>query len=137
MVFYKKQPIYNPQFSYSKPYVITRKNYKGSECYGTQRDHTAISDGKRYPTQILDYKVEGKRLHPTQKPVALCEYLIKTYTNAGDTVLDNCMGSGSTIVAAIRTNRKYIGFELDNDYYSIAENRIQKELESILNEERS
>ena len=137
MVFYKKQPIYNPQFTYSTPYVITRKGYKGSECYGAQRNHTTISDGKRYPTQILDYKVEEKRLHPTQKPVALLEYLIKTYTNAGDTVLDNCMGFGSTIVATIRTNRKYIGFELDNEYYSIAEVRIQKELENILNEEQS
>lgn len=131
MVFYKKQPIYNPQFTYSTPYVITRKGYKGSECYGAQRDHTAISDGKRYPTQILDYKVEGKRLHPTQKPVALCEYLIKTYTNENDIVLDNCMGCGTTCIAAVQANRRYIGLELNAEYYNIAKQRIEDATEQL------
>ena len=69
-------------------------------------------------------------LHPTQKPVPLCEYLIKTYTNEGETVLDNCMGSGTTGVACINTDRKFIGIELDNTYFEIAKERITKAVES-------
>lgn len=125
MVFYKKQPIYNPQFTYSKPYTVERKGYKGSECYGKQKDHTTINDGRRYPKQILTYGHDKDKLHPTQKPVALLEYLIKTYTNEGDWVLDNCMGSGSTGVAALNTNRNFIGFELDEGYFNIAKERIE------------
>lgn len=77
----------------------------------------------RHPTTIQTFKKDGK-LHPTQKPVPLCEYLIKTYTNEGDTVLDNCMGSGTTGVACKNLNRKFIGIELDDTYYEIAKNRI-------------
>lgn len=86
---------YNPQFTHGEPYTINRKNYKGSECYGSQTDHTTESNGDRYPKQILDF-AEGNKIHPTQKPVALFEYLIKTYTNPGNVVLDNCAGSGTT-----------------------------------------
>lgn len=137
MVFYKKKPTYNKQVWFDKPYKRT-KNGSLSNNYGSRNSAWSESkNGERNPLSILRFARDGKRIHPTQKPVALLEYLIKTYTNAGDTVLDNCMGSGSTIVAAIRTNRKYIGFELDNEYYSIAEDRIQKELESISNEEQS
>jgi len=124
MVFYSEQPTYNPQFAMGTPYVVSRKNYKGSECYGSQRDHATVSDGRRYPTQILDYKVEGKRIHPTQKPLALCEYLIKTYTNPGEVVLDNCMGSGTTCLAAKNSGRNYIGFELNEEYFEIARQRL-------------
>lgn len=130
LVFYHKQPTYNPQFSIGEPYTVNRKNYKGSSCYGSQKDHSTVNNGFRYPTQILDFKVEQgggcKRLHPTQKPIALCEYLIKTYTNEGEVVLDNCMGSGTTCIAAINTNRKYIGFELNQDYFEIAQRRIEE-----------
>jgi site-specific DNA-methyltransferase (adenine-specific) len=77
------------------------------------------------PTQILEYPYDKEKFHPTQKPISLCEYLIKTYTNEGELVLDNCMGSGTTAVAAINTNRNYIGFELDTTYSSIANKRIQ------------
>ena len=70
---------------------------------------------------------KGKNLHPTQKPVALLEYLIKTYTNEGETVLDNCMGSGSTGVACINTNRNFIGYELDEKYFEIAEKRLNEQ----------
>lgn len=80
---------------------------------------------KNFPTTILEFKNDGK-LHPTQKPVALFEYLIKTYTNEGETVLDNCMGSGTTAVACINTNRNFIGFELDETYYKLAIERIEK-----------
>ena len=124
MIFYNKQPIYNPQFIIGDPYTINRKNYKGSECYGKQRDHSTVSDGRRYPMQILDFKVNGKRIHPTQKPVELMEYLIKTYTNEDDSVLDNCMGSGTTGVACKNLNRKFIGIEKDKNYYNIAVSRI-------------
>ena len=75
---------------------------------------------------ILSFPKDGKRFHPTQKPVALLEYLIKTYTNEGETVLDNCMGSGSTGVACVNTNRNFIGIELDENYFRIAENRIKE-----------
>lgn len=84
-----------------------------------------------YPTSILDFPNcanKSKRLHPTQKPVELCEYLIKTYTNDGDTVLDNCMGSGTTGIACKHLNRNFIGIELDEEYFRIAENRINGEL---------
>ena len=77
-----------------------------------------------YPINILKYSREPKSIHPTQKPVALLEYLIKTYTNEGETVLDNCMGSGSTGVACVNTNRDFIGIELDKDYFNIAKQRI-------------
>lgn len=83
LVFYKKQPYYDPQFSSGSPYEVTRKGYKGSECYGSQRDHSTKNDGFRYPMQILEYSNRGKRYHPTQKPVELLEYLVKTYTPAG------------------------------------------------------
>lgn len=78
-----------------------------------------VSDGRRYPIDVLDFKIE-KGLHPTQKPVALLEYLIKTYTNEGETVLDNCMGSGSTGIACKRLNRNFIGIELDKTYFDVA-----------------
>lgn len=124
LVFYKKQPIYNPQFSDGTPYEVTRKGYKGSECYGKQRDHSTVNSGYRYPTQILEFKHDKERFHPTQKPVALLEYLINTYTLGGGIVLDNCMGSGSTGVACVNTDRNFIGMELNHEYFQIAEKRI-------------
>ena len=84
-----------------------------------------------YPTTILNFNNSGKQLHPTQKPVELCEYLIKTYTKEGEVVLDNCMGSGTTAVACIRTGRNYIGFELDEQYHAIAMERIAAEVDQL------
>ena len=81
-----------------------------------------------YPSNVLYYDLDKEKLHPTQKPIALCEYLIKTYTNEGEIVLDNCIGSGTTAIACINTNRNYIGFELDKEYYEIAKNRINKRI---------
>jgi site-specific DNA-methyltransferase (adenine-specific) len=123
VVFYSKQCLYQPQFSEGESYSVVRNNYKGSEAYGKQRDHTTISDGRRYPKQILTFK-EKMALHPTQKPVALMEYLIKTYTNEGETVLDFTMGSGTTGVACVNTGRNFIGIELDQNYFDIAVKRI-------------
>ena len=125
LVFYKSQPTYNPQFGEGKPYRIERKNYGGSECYGDQKDHTTESDGKRHPMQDLHFSNRSEGFaHPTQKPVALMEYLIKTYTNSGDVVLDNCMGSGTTGVACQNTGRKFIGIERDPGYFAAACARI-------------
>ena len=84
------------------------------------------NNGERYPIDILEFQRDKEKLHPTQKPVALCEYLIKTYTNEDETVLDNCMGSGSTGVACVNTNRKFIGIELDEKYFEIAKKRLEE-----------
>ncbi len=125
-VFYKKQPTYNPQMR--KGELI---KYSGS--VNQVNSHNQIISGKRkiletderFPTSIIKFQRDRTKLHPTQKPVALFEYLIKTYTNEGETVLDNCIGSGTTAVAAINTNRNFIGFELDTTYCNIANKRIQ------------
>lgn len=127
LVFYAKQPTYNPQFTEGKPYK-EKSGWKGTdgyEGYGVDKRIGNDNDGKRYPKQVLEFGVvERGTVHPTQKPVALMEYLINTYTNEGDVVLDNCMGSGTTGVAAVNLNRKFIGIELDPDYFAIAERRI-------------
>lgn len=83
--------------------------------------------GDRFPLSIIKFRRDLQRLHPTQKPVALLEWLIKTYTKEGETVLDNCMGSGSTGVACVRNNRNFIGMELQEKYFEIAKNRIEDE----------
>lgn len=132
LVFYKKKPVYNPQFWYSKPYKTTeRKRSKQIEGLsgGSAANVCAATiseDGRRYPLSILTYARDGKRIHPTQKPVALLEYLIKTYTHEGQVILDNCAGSGSTGVAAVNTGRKFIGMELDDNYFNISKDRIEK-----------
>ena len=125
-VFYKKQSLYNPQFEYGTPYKVTRdKKERLCEIYNyTFKESTTINEGKRYPKRVLKFKRETG-LHPTQKPVALLEYLIKTYTNEGDLVLDFTMGSGSTGVACLNTNRKFIGIELDEKYFNIAKDRLE------------
>ena len=123
-VFYKKQPTYNPQglIEYNK---INKRGSMG-ENWSEMNSNNYIQRWTNYPTQILEYKYDKQKLHPTQKPVALLEYLIKTYTDEEEIVLDNCMGSGSTGVACLNTNRKFIGIELDNNYFNIAKNRIEK-----------
>lgn len=124
LVFYKKLPTYNPQKTKGKPYLAKSGNKK-TKNYGKFETnyHTANTTGERYPIDIIKFSKECG-LHPTQKPVALLEYLIKTYTNKGETVLDNCMGSGSTGVACINTGRKFIGMELEEKYFNIAKERI-------------
>lgn len=123
-IFYKKKPTYNKQVWYSTPYKMT-KNGSLSNNYGDRGvAYTESLDGARNPLSILSYARDGNKLHPTQKPVVLCEYLIRTYTNEGDTVLDNCMGSGTTGVACKNTNRNFIGIEIDENYFNIAKERI-------------
>ena len=131
MVFYKKQPTYNPQFWQGKPYE-QKQGYvgEGKQTGLSRKEVVTKSDGRRYPLSIIRFSKENG-LHPTQKPVPLFEYLIKTYTNEGETVLDNCMGSGTTAIACMNTNRNYIGFELDEEYYEAASKRISKHAEDI------
>ena len=110
---------------------------KASTNYGKQVPvHTINKTGERYPLSIIEFSNADRRnkKHPTQKPVALMEYLIKTYTNEGDIVLDNTMGSGTTCVAAVNTGRRYLGIELDENYYDIAVKRVD---EAIKNKEES
>lgn len=123
LIFYKKPPIYNPQMRKGfKPY--SQKSGKGSSNYGEQVRVITENNGDRYPVDIIEFKRDKQKMHPTQKPVALLEYLIKTYTNENDTVLDNCMGSCSTGIACKNTNRNFIGFELDRKYFEIAQERL-------------
>ena len=131
-VFYLKQPTYNPQFWFSTPYDrgLVKHSNNTMECYGKTNDVISSSeDGRRYPLNIINInKLSGhkKNFHPTQKPTDLLEYLIKTYTNENETVLDFTMGSGSTGVACMNTNRRFIGIELDESYFNIAKQRIEE-----------
>jgi site-specific DNA-methyltransferase (adenine-specific) len=120
-VFYRKQPTYNPQMESGRPYISGKGN--SGEVTGSVKKVQTTNSGTRYPCSIIRRKRETG-IHPTQKPVALMEYLIKTYTNEGDTVLDNCMGSGTTGVACVNTNRNFIGIEKDEKYFAVAEKRI-------------
>ena len=134
-VFYKKQCTYNPQMVKHNGKKVTNKpserNAKFKSVVASDSPTLSIKPyedtGYRYPCDILNINREklGSTVHPTQKPVALLEYLIKTYTNENETVLDNCMGSGSTGVACVNTNRNFIGIELDIDYFNIAKERIE------------
>lgn len=125
-VFYKQHPTYNPQglIKLDKP-KVNKKNTRTDFVYDANTlSHEYVTAYTNYPRQTLEFKCQRDGLHPTQKPVALFEYLIKTYTNEGDVVLDNCMGSGTTAVACINTNRNFIGFEIDEGYYNIANKRV-------------
>lgn len=148
-IFYKKLPVYNPQKTKGKPYKTNggmRKNIiktlRDSDVGGDKTKQCAcyraetINNGDRFPLSIIKFKRDNDKFHPTQKPVSLLEYLIKTYTLENETVLDFTMGSGSTGVACVNTNRSFIGIELDTNYFNIAKKRIEdagKEKASELN----
>lgn len=126
-VFYKKQCTYNPQKTTGhKLKKSCRSKELQTEVYGEMSKDYIYESTERYPRsiQVFSTDTQNSSLHPTQKPVALCEYLIKTYTNEGEVVLDNCLGSGTTAVAAINTNRHFIGIEREPDYVAIANQRI-------------
>ena len=140
-VFYKKQPTYNPQKRNNPNGIHSRtNNIYSNESFGSQimknRPKKAIT-GARYepdkvlPTQLLEFNRDKDRVHPTQKPVSLLENLILTYTNEGETVLDNCMGSGSTGIACINTNRRFIGIEKEEKYFDIATQRINEHTQQL------
>ena len=126
VVFYSKQPTYNPQMEAGKPYTDKPRARTMGVTGDALPDKRAIDNkGTRYPSSVQKFSNGNNgNVHPTQKPVALMEYLIKTYTNEGETVLDFTMGSGSTGVAAKNLNRKFIGIELDDKYFEIAKERI-------------
>ena len=128
LVFYRSQPTYNPQWGQGKPY----KQTKGGETSNYNPSGTVVteSDGRRYPKTVLQFSRDRDKSHPTQKPVALFEYLIRTYTDEGMTVLDNCAGSGTTAIAAGRTGRKWVCIERDETYFNKAVERVRAELET-------
>lgn len=124
VVFYKKQPIYNPQMSVGhKPSNTGSKNVVQSHKLN---GGTAKREGStdRYPSSIIKINRDRNKIHPTQKPVALFEYLIKTYTNEGELILDNCAGSGTTAIACLKTNRQFIVMEKEQKYYDIILKRV-------------
>ena len=136
LVFYKKAPTYNPIMTTgarkvskmaSKDKDISSSNY-GKQYYRSDYDST-----DRYPRSVLKFSTDKQKgqLHPTQKPLELIKYLINTYTNKGDLVLDNCMGSGTTICGAIQLERKYIGIEITKEYFEVAQNRINRFLGDV------
>lgn len=139
-VFYKKQPTYNPQMTKGEEYDKGVRKDQHTGSYGYFKPKHIKSNGERYPNDIVFFEEEyvddfiyvktaeseGAVYHPTQKPIALFEYLIKTYTNEGMLVLDNCIGSGTTAIACLNTKRNYIGIEKEEKYYNICNNRILK-----------
>ncbi len=131
LVFYKKLPTYNPQKTSGHERKVSKAESKPtgnhSDVYGSQVQ-TTYDSTERYPrsVQVFSKDEQKSRLHPTQKPVKLMEYLIKTYTNENETVLDFTMGSGSTGVACVNTNRNFIGIEMDDNYFEIAQKRIKE-----------
>ena len=138
-VFYKKLPTYNPQFTkgqplHSKGVLYQNKEHK-NQNYGEFHitDDSRAGSTEKYPTSILSFQKPHPSVakHRTEKPVDLLAYLIRTYTNEGDLVLDNCMGSGSTGVACVNTNRNFIGIELDKHYFEIAKERIDNAIKNI------
>ena len=135
LVFSNGQTTYNAQKEKGEPYYRGKIDYQPPH-YGKQKPKIVESkDGSRFPRSVLYYKTaesEGKSQHPTQKPVALFEYLIKTYTSVGDTILDNCIGSGTTAVAAINTGRNFIGIEMDTGYCEVANKRIAEARQNII-----
>lgn len=124
IIFYKQQPVYNIQYTFSTPYVRWNKQDaidKQTNYNNYNETVTTNQDGKRLPTTVLQFNRVERPIHPTQKPVDLLEWIIKTYSNEGDIVLDSCMGVGSTGIACKNTNRKFIGIEIEPEYFHQAE----------------
>ena len=136
LVFYKRQPTYNPLMTKrdNPTIAVYGKDKKGGDSKTHKNQRLRYTEGYnrfvKYPRSVIKINRDTLKgsMHPTQKPVALFEYLIKTYTNENETILDNCMGSGTTAIASINTNRNFIGFELDENYHTVANERIAKHL---------
>lgn len=126
VVFYKKQPTYNPQMiqTEKKSHSGSKNNIQSHNLSGGSPKREGATD--RYPTSIIKYNRDRTKLHPTQKPVALFKFLIETYSNENEIILDNCMGSGTTAVAATLTNRNWIGFETEAKYIELANKRLEQ-----------
>lgn len=119
---------YNPQMHKGKPYKCTSdsEGRKNAVIRGDVKNVTTISDGDRLPNNVLYFNRDSEKLHPTQKPLALIQYLIKTYTDEGDLVLDSCVGSGTTAIASYVEKRNFIGYEINDEYYKIAIDRLNR-----------
>lgn len=127
LVFYQKAPAYFPQFTYGEPYHRVHARSGTSPNYGKfERQSSASNDGRRYPGNVLFVQTVTGGVHPTQKPVELCEYLIRTYTRPGEVVADICVGSGTTAVAALNTGRRFVCFENAPAFYSAAVGRVEQ-----------
>ena len=135
-IFCKKQSVYNPQGITKIDKKVTRNKPKNETINAGENDGSLCGDYIQeftgYPSHSIEFKSQTKTVHPTQKPVALMEYLIKTYTNAGETVLDFTMGSGTTGVACVNLGREFIGIEMDEGYFKIAEKRIEEDRKSVV-----
>ena len=132
LVFYKSLPVYHPQMRQGfEPYSVRKT--KKSNNYGKDKGAQTVSSGERFPLSVITFPKDKQKsaLHETQKPVALFEYLIKTYTNKGDTVLDNCMGSGTTAIACLNTERNFIGFETNKEHYDKSLERIKNNVTQL------
>ena len=130
LVFYRVQPTYNPQMIDRGVRKVSRRVGTKTSNYGAADKETFYDSTARYPRSVQQFasRTDADALHPTQKPVALMEYLIRTYTNEGDVVLDNCMGSGTTGVACLQLGRKFIGIERDETIFGTAKARLEAEL---------
>lgn len=129
LIFYKKLPAYNPQFTHGHPKKSTKRINIGSSNYGTGSNEVQeYCSTSRYPRTVITFAKDKQKLalHPTQKPVSLAEYLINTYTQPGQTVLDFTMGSGTTDVACANTGRRFVGCEIENDIFDTADQRISR-----------
>lgn len=125
LVFYRELPTYNPQFEKGKPYKCKQGRNSSNYNKDSSIEVLTINDGFRYPKSVWKIPRDNDKLHPTQKPVALFEKLIKSYTNEGDLVLDNCIGSGTTAIACLNTKRRFFGIEKDEGYYNMTLERIK------------
>ena len=130
LVFYQEMPTYNPQGLVYNPKVQRRGGSSFGKNYGNAETQN-YAEYENYPRDIIGINHDTDTFHPTQKPVNLLRYLIATYSNEGDTILDNCMGSGTTAIAAIREKRHFIGFELNAEYYEKAMKRIKLERQQL------
>lgn len=133
LVFYKKQPTYNPIMTDGHVRKVSfKRKTLSSNVYNKNTSDTSYDSTKRYPrsVQLIKQDTQKSSLHPTQKPVELMEYMIKTYTDEGETVLDFTMGSGTTGIACVNTGRKFVGIELDGDYFNVAKERIMDSLQN-------
>jgi DNA modification methylase len=135
LVFYDKLRTYNPQMrSGFRPYKCKKGGDTTNYRPGLSDNIVTESSGERYPVTVLEFPRDKTKLHPTQKPLALMEYMVRTYTNPGDVVLDNCMGSGTTGVACVNAGRRFIGMEMDPGYFAIARDRIAAAIPQAAND---
>ena len=131
LVFYRKSPLYDPQYEQGEPYKKIHRQSGNSSNYGKFERTSGESDGRRFPGNVLAFPTVANAVHPTQKPVSLCEYFIRTYTRPGEVVADICAGSGTTAVAAVNTGRRYICFENAPAFYGPAAERVRRAEEAV------